>query len=138
MFICNGFHSIFYVTFIKIHFLITSSNFFRWFVNRVRKYEKICFGEILKKIAIITFLNVKKCYIFFMCPKEISIIWQNNFSQFVDSCLFKKYFTKTRKNIKKFFKNTYSIPIVILIFDKYMFCGLLLKIGINCGCIEPP
>lgn len=54
-----------YITFIKIHFLITSSNFFRWFVNRVRKYEKICFGEILKKIAIITFLNVKKCYIFF-------------------------------------------------------------------------
>lgn len=57
-----------------------------------------------------------KCYIFSMCLNEIAIIWhQFSFN------LLKVNFWKIilLKHEKTYFKNTYSLTIIILIFNKY-------------------
>lgn len=135
MFICNDYHLIFHVPFIKIYFLITSSSFF-FLDHLLSKLEYMILYVLRKyqKIAIKIFVNVMKCYISSMFLKEISMIWQTIFFCLLIVIFFSKLFNKrnTKKHFFKLFKNNYSITILILIFDEYMFCGILFKFGINC------
>lgn len=71
VFIFNDFHSIFYVISIKIHFLRTLSSYFRWFVNKIRRYENYMIRENTQKFAIIIFFNVMKFY-------NMLCVWRKN------------------------------------------------------------
>ena len=80
-------------------------------MNRVRKYEKLCYGKMLKKIAIITFLNVKKCYIFFLCVRRKYPSYDKIISLNLLIAVFLKNILQKHE---KTLKNSLKIPIISL------------------------
>lgn len=75
----------------------------------------ICFCEILKNCNNNQFWRLWSV-IFFLCLNEIAIIWYQFFFNLLKVNFWKIILLKHEKT---YFKNTYSLTIIILIFNKY-------------------